>query len=161
MCSSESSTRPIEIRRLRPSDGLEVARFFAEDCHESFFRPHPMTKEHADVVCSYDVIQPGLRDVYLGGFSASTLVAYGFLRGWNEGYEIPSLGIIVASSARHQGVGRRMMAALHDIARLSRSRKIRLRVSPQNHAALSLYRSIGYVFNGEVDRGELVGTFIL
>jgi len=77
------------------------------------------------------------------------------LRGWDEGYSTPSVGIAVRNGARRKGYGRLMMAHLHGAARARGAIQLRLRVHPNNGAARRLYESIGYVYRGE-DRGELV-----
>jgi ribosomal protein S18 acetylase RimI-like enzyme len=115
---------------------------------QTYFRPHPMTAEGAASIV-------GLRgrDLYLIGVVQGEAIAYGMLRGWDEGYSIPSLGIGVRRDALRMGYGRAMMTALHEAARASGSSKVRLRVNPQNVAALSLYRSLGYRHVG-TERGE-------
>ena len=77
------------------------------------------------------------------------------LRGWDEGFSIPSLGVAVRRDRVRQGHGRRMMLALHDDARKRGADLVRLRVNPDNHPALSLYQSLGYRSEG-FERGELV-----
>lgn len=104
-----------------------------------------MTTEEAERVESY-----AGRDVYLW-----TEHAYGFLRGWDDGYDVPSLGIAVATDAQGQGHGRAMMLALHEAARERGAQSIRLRVHPDNTRARQLYESLGYVEAGE-ERGEML-----
>ena len=93
------------------------------------------------------------RDLYLLGIVQGEAIAYGMLRGWDEGYPIPSLGIGVRKDALRMGYGRAMMLALHEAARASGASTVRLRVNPENVAALSLYRSLGYRPAG-IERGE-------
>ncbi|MFX8397156.1 hypothetical protein ABTL72_19340 [Acinetobacter baumannii] len=50
-----------------------------------------------------------------------------------------------------------MMLHLHGVAVERGASQIRLRVHPDNKAALRLYLKKGYVFTGELDRSELVG----
>ncbi len=99
-------------------------------------------------------------DVYLVAEAGGELVAYGMLRGWDEGYEIPSLGIAVHRDRQGRGYGRAMMTALHDAARERGAMKIRLRVHPENGRARSLYERLGYVDAGE-ERGQRVMAFAL
>jgi [ribosomal protein S18]-alanine N-acetyltransferase len=115
---------------------------------QTYFRPHPMTAEGAARIV-------GLRgrDIYLLGIVQGEAIAYGMLRGWDEGYPIPSLGIGVRKDALRMGYGRAMMLALHEAARASGASTVRLRVDPENVAALSLYRSLGYRHAG-IERGE-------
>lgn len=95
------------------------------------------------------------RDLYLLGFVAGEAVAYGMLRGWDEGYTVPSLGIGVRRDQIRRGYGWAMMLALHDAARERGAKSVRLRVDPDNLAAASLYRSLGYREVG-MERGEVL-----
>jgi GNAT superfamily N-acetyltransferase len=114
----------------------------------TYFRPHPMDAEGAARIVGLNG-----RDLYLLGVVQGEAVAYGMLRGWDEDYPVPSLGIGVRKDALRMGYGRAMMLALHEAARASGASTVRLRVNPENVAALSLYRSLGYRFAG-VERGE-------
>ncbi len=109
----------------------------------TFFNPHPLTPAEARRIASYKG-----QDVYLWNEQA-----YGFLRGWDDGHEIPSLGIAVAADAQGKGHGKAMMTKLHEAARSRGARRIRLRVNPDNARAKNLYESLGYVRAGK-DRGE-------
>jgi ribosomal protein S18 acetylase RimI-like enzyme len=85
----------------------------------------------------------------------SEVLAYGMLRGWESGFEIPSLGIAVHPLHRGTGVARAFMLFLHDAARGRGARRIRLKVYPDNLAALRLYTALGYQVVGE-ESGQLV-----
>jgi RimJ/RimL family protein N-acetyltransferase len=57
---------------------------------------------------------------------------------------VADLGLMVAQEARRQGVGRALMAAAEDWARVVGVLKIELHVFPYNEAALALYEELGY-----------------
>jgi ribosomal protein S18 acetylase RimI-like enzyme len=143
------SKRRLRFRVVGPGDQGLLADIFS-DIDETFFRPHPFTLEEAQLLAEY-----AGRDVYALLLDDVRPIAYGMLRGWDEGYTTPSLGIAVRSDARGRGYGHLMMAHLHSQARLSGAVQVRLRVHPDNTVARHLYESLGYVYRGE-DRGELV-----
>ncbi len=95
------------------------------------------------------------KDVYLIGTVGDVGVAYGMLRGLDEGFLVPSLGIGIRHDREGRGYGRAMMAALHDAARATGADRVRLRVHPDNTRAAALYRSVGYRETG-MDRNEIV-----
>jgi ribosomal protein S18 acetylase RimI-like enzyme len=139
-------------------DAEKVAAFFSEAVEAEdtkYFHPHPFTQGEALRVCA-----DAGKDVYAAVFRVGELVAYGLLRGWNDGWETPSLGIIVKREARGAGIARVFMNFLHTEARLRGATRVRLRVAPANTRALALYRSMGYQFVSE-ERGELVGIVCL
>jgi ribosomal-protein-alanine N-acetyltransferase len=92
-------------------------------------------------------------DVFLLGRENGRVVAFGMLRGWAEGYSVPSLGIATFPEGR--GYGRAMMTGLEIAARNRGAGRIRLRVHPDNLRARALYRRLGYREIG-VERGETV-----
>ena len=137
--------------------GLEIplADFFAHLAATGAgdrFHPHPFIRSEAEARCAHTG-----RDLYCVAVEAGVVLAYGMLRGWDEGYDVPSLGIAVHAGARGKGLGRALMLHLHEEARLRGARRIRLKVYPDNVAAVALYRSLGYVFEHSLERGQLVG----
>jgi ribosomal protein S18 acetylase RimI-like enzyme len=141
--------RTIEFRPIKSRDADALADLFG-DIDETFFRPHPFTPDEARRIASLD----GL-DVYALMLVDGHPVAYGMLRGWDEGFETPSLGIAVRTHAQRRGYGRLMMGYLRETARERSAETVRLRVHRDNERARRLYESLGYQYAGE-DRGELV-----
>jgi ribosomal-protein-alanine N-acetyltransferase len=144
----------LEIRRLNPAWVEPLTRFFAlfqDSDGAAFFHPHPFSADEARRLCWYR----GL-DLYYIVCERESVSAYGILRGWDEGFDVPSLGIAVLPSRRGLGLGRALMVFLHLAARYKGAKRVRLRVDPSNHAAIKLYSSLGYQFVG-VDREQLVG----
>lgn len=139
----------VQFRIVGPEDHGPLSEIFS-DIGGAFFRPHPFSPDEARRLSGYSGA-----DVYAILLHGGRPVAYGMLRGWDEGYTTPSVGIAVRNGARRKGYGRLMMAHLHTVARSRGAVRLRLRVHPENVAARRLYESIGYTYAGE-DRGELV-----
>jgi ribosomal protein S18 acetylase RimI-like enzyme len=137
------------VRAVRPDDAAGLADLFSH-IDTTYFRPHPMTADGALAIADYVG-----RDVYLVGSVGAELIAYGMLRGWDEGYVVPSLGIAVRTSHVRHGHGRAMMSALHAVARSRGASAVRLRVAPGNRGARRLYAALGYEDIGE-EREERV-----
>lgn len=121
----------------------------------SFFRPHPLTSQAAARIAAYDG-----HDFYGVATSAEILVGYGILRGWDEGYEVPSLGLAVTPVARRTGVAEWLLSALHDEARRRGATAVRLTVDVANLAAQRLYAKAGYRLV-PYGAGRLVGMLSL
>jgi [ribosomal protein S18]-alanine N-acetyltransferase len=122
---------------------------------EKFFHPHPLSRQEAAARANYLG-----RDFYCVMLQEKAVIGYGLLRGWDEGYTIPSLGIVIDPSVQGRGYGRMLMNFLHDSAKRRGATRVRLNVYPQNHGAVDLYRSLGYVFEEEKD-GQLIGFLAL
>jgi [ribosomal protein S18]-alanine N-acetyltransferase len=148
----------IKFYRISSEWESALAEFFAD--LKSFgtdrvFHPHP-----------FDAAEARRRATYTGGDEyhiaarGSTIVAYGMLRGWDEGYVTPSLGIAVHPEWQGRGIGRSMMEHLHHVARARGATRIRLKVYPANEVGIRLYESFGYDFAGE-EHGQRVGVLTL
>jgi ribosomal protein S18 acetylase RimI-like enzyme len=146
------------FRSLGPGDLDAILDLFAsilEDPERKAFRPHGFGHADAARIARYDG-----RDLYAGGFVGSRLVAYGMLRGWDEGFEIPSLGLYVRSDQRGRGTGRWMLERLHAHAAGRGAHSVRLTVDRDNDRAIRLYEAIGYSFRA-LDPDRLVGVLPL
>ena len=148
-------TKQLEFRRPVPDLEQGLARFF-QDLEASgdtaHFHPHPMTPAAAAERVRYRG-----KDVYYVVTTGERVIGYGMLRGWDQGYAVPSLGIALHPDARGLGLGRTLMLVMHSEAKRRGAAKIRLKVYPDNEAAVSLYRSLGYVYEEKLEAGQLVG----
>lgn len=106
---------------------------------EAFFHPHPLTREYVGHLSVYKG-----EDLYFVQFFENKLTGYGMLRGWDEGYTIPSLGIAIHPRYRGQGLAAHFMRYLHGQARNRGVHTIRLTVEKSNTCAIQLYEILGY-----------------
>lgn len=150
----------LAIVSLQSSHAAALAELFdriAADEASHFFHPHPF-----DAVTAQELCTRPRRDLYFAVDDGARFVAYGMLRGFDEGFAIPSLGIYVAPEWRGRGAARALMEHLHAAARDAGAPSIRLKVYPDNGAAISLYEALGYVFDPELDAsGQRVGRLAL
>lgn len=97
-------------------------------------------------------------DLYYLMVEGNNILGYGMLRGWDEGYVIPSLGIAIHPLARGAGLGKFFMDFLHLQAFRRGASRVRLRVNKNNERAITLYKSLGYLFEEDKEQVEfLVG----
>jgi [ribosomal protein S18]-alanine N-acetyltransferase len=145
----------LEIRKLTPEwkqPLLTFLRSLEEVSNPDFFRPHPFTDGAVE-----EILHTTRNDLYYVLTEGSEVVGYGMLRGWDQGYAIPSLGIAIHPGLRGNGLGRMFMHFLAAAARGRGAEKIRLRVMAENGRALKLYESLGYMFKPEENELYLVG----
>jgi ribosomal-protein-alanine N-acetyltransferase len=138
---------PLDLRAVGVGDAAGLADLLTR-IDTTFFRPHPMTAAEAHRIAALQGC-----DVYLIGRLDGLAVSYGMLRGWDDGFDIPSLGVAVRNDILRRGFGRATMLRLHEIARERGSARVRLRVHPDNLPAAAMYRALGYTDVG-VERGE-------
>jgi ribosomal-protein-alanine N-acetyltransferase len=144
----------LEFRRLSPDLENSLAKFFdvlRTTGDTEHFHPHPFTAEEAKIRCSYQG-----DDLYYVAVAEGAVQAYGMLRGWDEGYEVPSLGIAVHPRARGMKIGSAMMHFLHNAARQRGAKRVRLKVYKENVVAYRMYEKLGYRFEEQQGR-QLVG----
>jgi len=133
----------VSVRALGPADRAELERFYRENNRPDVtaqFHPFPLTDERAEfIACAAHC------DEYYAAFSREgRIVGMAMLRGWDEGYEIPSLGVVVDLACRGRGIGRRLCDWAIGRARERGCRRVRLTVQAGNAPALKLYRSLGF-----------------
>lgn len=151
-------TAPLEIRAVSPDWAPALGAFFEAlraGGDERFFHPHPLTVAQARVTAGY----VGL-DLYYVLTEGSQVIGYAMLRGWDEGYAVPSLGIALHPDARGSGLASPFMAFLHAAARRRGAPRVRLKVYRENARAVALYEALGYEFE-PTDGDELLGHLTL
>lgn len=150
--------RIVELREGGAALAAPLAEFFRrvkEAGDEARFHPHPLTPEEAERRVRYEG-----RDLYYALTDGDRILGYGMLRGWDEGYAVPSLGIAVHPDERGRGLARLLMLFLHGAARKRGAERVRLTVDTDNDAALRLYRELGYAMQAMED-GRLEGILRL
>lgn len=148
---------PLEVVRLTPGRQDALQRFFAAlDAAGDgvFFSPHAADAGTIGRIAAHDG-----QDVYCLAMEQGEVLGYGLLRGWDEGYAVPSLGLAVHPSARGMGLGRLLMEFLHVQAARKGADKVRLRVSIDNSKAIQLYKGLGYVFEADARESDLLVGF--
>ena len=144
----------LEFLRLSPSWRAALGEFLedlARGGDYANFHPHPLTADEAEARCSYRG-----RDLYYVAVDGQEVLGYGMLRGWDEGFEIPSLGIALSAKARGAKLGEAFMAFLHAAARRQGAKRVRLKVQRDNIRAIKLYERVGYQLQS-AGEDELVG----
>lgn len=125
------------------------------DITASNFHPHPFTELHA-----IHIAKAISCDMYLGLFIQEELIGYGMLRGWDAGYEVPTLGIYIMPEYRGCGYSSYFMLEMHRYAKNMGAQQIMLKVYPDNLAALMLYKRLGYSFD-KMEDGQIIGRLNL
>jgi len=146
----------LEVVRLAPEWQEGLQKFFEDlkaSGDEVFFSPHPTDADSICRIAAHDG-----KDLYYLLIEQGKAFGYGMLRGWDEGYQIPSLGLAIHPSVRGQGLGKMLMDFLHLLAFRRGAEKVRLRVRANNEKALNLYKNLGYAFEEDTHQtGFLVG----
>jgi len=141
------------VRRLTPADGDALAALFAtwSDDDRAVFHPHPFGKDEARRRCDQSMVADVFVLVVASGESQPVFLGYAFLWRWDT--RVPLLGLGVGTPYQGLGVGRYLVESLIEAARRSGKDAVVLTAYKQNERALALYRSVGFVVDGETDDG--------
>ena len=154
----DRTNQTMEIRRVGPDLTHQLHAFLKGLQHsgdDKHFHPHSFDFSAVQRLCE----EYCGRDLYYVLMVRGEVAGYGMLRGWDEGYAIPSLGIALSAAIRGKGLGTCFMHFLHAAARLNGAERVRLKVYRNNIGARRLYSKLGYIFaaaEGEQDVGTLV-----
>jgi ribosomal-protein-alanine N-acetyltransferase len=148
----ENVTRPA-ARRLDASmvDALLEVFDDLDESDRQFFHPHGLERGDAEALCVY-----AGEDEYRVFAEHGRVLVYGILRGWEEGYDVPSIGVAVRREVRGRGLASQMMESMHDVAFERGAAKVRARVHSENKASRRMCETLGYEFGGE-ERGQALG----
>jgi GNAT superfamily N-acetyltransferase len=151
----------LAIERLSAVDANGLGRFFEALQRDAeslrFFHPFPLTPAFAALLCARQ--SESLDRHYITRYH-DRLAAYSMLRGWDEGYTIPSFGACTHPGLRNAGLGHWLLAHALTETRAAGAGKLRLTVYKENLRAIHLYRKFGFVFSNKNER-ELVGVLNL
>jgi [ribosomal protein S18]-alanine N-acetyltransferase len=133
----------IAIRVVMAQDCIALAHFFKENNLSSVvrqFNPFPMNEKTArNIACTIHL------DRYYIALLKDKIIGFCMLRGWDEGYFLPSFGMLVDSCYKNRGLGKRMLKfALMEAKELG-CKQIKLSVYTSNTVALRLYTSFGFI----------------
>jgi len=121
------------------------------------FHPHPFTENEARRIAHY-----AGHDLYFVASACDETVGYGMLRGWDAGFDTPSIGIYIRKEKRGAGIGKLFMSHMHAAAAERGSRAIRIKVHPHNRQAHKMYERMGYEFRDTLEPdGQLLGILQL
>lgn len=137
----------IRIREVSTADAQELARFFDANATSAtlrHFRPFRL-----DAKTAHQIAVLPRRDGYYVAILGQRIVGLSMLRGWDEGFEIPSFGVVIDERLRGQGVGRRLTLWTLEAAQRRGCRRVRLSVNATNRVGVRLYESLGFIRQSE------------
>lgn len=129
-----------------------IEHFFQRNIiDKNFFHPHELSYNGI-----FKEVTDNPKNYYVFFMDIDNVLGYGLLRGWQERYEIPSLGIMIDITQRRKGISENLMWHLESAAQIKGAKKIRLTVYKENNKAISLYNKLGYTFSDK-NENELIG----
>jgi len=149
--SQDNLVNPLQIRPFTNRDAALLFDFFQSlsDKTRSAFRPHPFTREYAEVLTGED-----LKNAETIRFLASTeengqekMIGYFFFWDWHM--SVPYFGIAVADQYQERKIGGKIMAFANDYARQNGKGGILLTTDKSNLRGQALYKRNGFEIIGD------------
>ncbi len=106
------------------------------------FTPHPFEKKYL-----LNRIKVAKKDLYYVVVYEEKVIGYGMLRGMDEGYSVPMLGIGIDKKYYGTGVASLLMNFLETTARIRGYKQMKLRVYKDNQRAYPFYKKLGYTYS--------------
>jgi ribosomal-protein-alanine N-acetyltransferase len=148
-------TGGLAIAEVGPQDVDALAGFFALYAARpdlvAHFHPHPFTPAEAERIA----LRPR-RDRYTLARWDGRVVGYSCLRGWDEGFTVPSFGFGVHPELPRAGIGRALLLRAIDESRAAGATRLRATVEVVNGPSRALLERAGFVFAPRDER-SLVG----
>lgn len=137
---SERAT--LMIREVQDIDCKTLTQFFEENNRPEitkYFHPFLLSLSTAyKIACESHI------DRYYIAINNGFILGLCMLRGWDEGFDIPSFGILVDYRYQGHGIGKKMTEfTISEVKRLG-CNAIRLSVYASNVQAVHLYFSLGF-----------------
>jgi len=130
------------IRSVNNKDFDKLAKFFCENnllSVKNNFNPFALNEKSAEFITS------GLHnDRYYVGYLVDDIIGFVMLRGWDEGYEVPSFGLLIDRNYYGFGFGKKLSIFALEQAKIIGCKKVRLSVYKDNLKAVKLYLSLGF-----------------
>jgi [ribosomal protein S18]-alanine N-acetyltransferase len=98
------------------------------------------------------IVEREHRDIYNILISGQRVIGFSMLRGFEDGYTIPSFGIIIDYRFQNLGLGKHLLSLTIDQAKSIGCTKVRLSVYQCNQAGWKIYQAIGF---REVERTKV------
>lgn len=109
-----------------------------------FFYAFPMSYKTA-----YEILTKAKKDKFFVAILDDQFIGFSMLRGFDEGFNIPSFGIFIDFLHQNRRYGCKFIIWVLNWADCNKIKSIRLSVNIDNKIALNLYQSLGFIKTNE------------
>lgn len=146
------TVRPLHVGDASDLSSLLLAQ---SPAYLRFFTPFDFN--HASIV---SLLAGQGADIFMGMYWDDSLVGFFMLRGWKDGYEIPSYGVLIDERYSGYGLTRLSLKLAKSICKLRHVPRIMLKVNPDNKIAKRLFEEAAFAQTGvDAQTGNLIYHF--
>jgi len=137
--------KSIEIRELKVDHIPHLVQRLLEESTEylQHFTPFDFSEQEFQII-----LTSAINDKYFGIFCDDELIGFYMLRGFDEGYEIPSYGVVILSKFSNLGISKLTLYHAFSLCKINKIKRLMLKVHPENKYAKKLYESMGFEKTG-------------
>jgi len=131
----------VEIKELQSDQASTLSALILNTPkdHTKYFVPFSFEEDSIT-----KIISDAVNDKFFGVFINDDLAGFYMLRGFDQGYEVPSYGVWI--SEKFSGLGLSKLTLQHAITfcKINGLKKIMLKVHPENTVAKHIYENFGF-----------------
>lgn len=135
----------IEIKELQSEHAsiLSALILSAPKNYTKYFTPFSFKEDAIK-----KIINNSINDKYFGIFINDNLAGFYMLRGFDEGYEVPSYGVWISDKFSKLGLSKLTLQHAITYCKVNNLKKIMLKVHTENIVAKNIYESFGFKQEG-------------
>lgn len=150
-----SELKIIELKKLELTDLRDLIELWNKDPKDYNIYFFPFNMEYENLK---KILINSIKNIYMGIFINKKIVGLFMLRGFDEGFDIPSYGVWISSQYSNKGLAKLTLQHSISTCLIMGIKKIMLKVHPENKIALNLYKKFGFIATG-ID--EKIGHIIM
>jgi len=135
----------INFRKLQSADAAELSKLINNDSKD--YSQYFVAFEF-DLVTIKNILTKAKNDLYYGVYWGEELTGFYMLRGFDEGFTIPSYGVYISSRFNNKGLAALTLNHAISTCKFLECKKLRLKVHTANTYALKQYVKFGFVETG-------------
>ncbi len=142
---SGKGLRSIAVRRIdaRSAGPLFEMLQSASPGYSEYFTPFELSLSAIRAV-----LEKAVGDQFYGIYVSGRLAGLFMLRGFDQGYAIPSFGVWIAEKYQSKGLSKLAIHYSMTVCRMNGIGRLMLKVYPQNEKARRIYEQLGFEFQG-------------
>ena len=137
----------ISSLNVNDADDLNKLINFTYKQHSKYFTPF-----------NNDSLLKILKQVKLDKYFAihynNKLIGFFMLRGFDEGYKIPSYGVWILPQYTNKGIAKLTLQYAVTFCKINNIPKLMLKVHPENNVAKDMYLKYGFVITGKDEKND-------
>lgn len=135
----------IEIKTLYLYDAEVLSTLLSKSSpvYSKHFIPFPFDRKSIE-----SVLSKAIKDKFYGVFVNESLVGFYMLRGFDEGYSIPSYGVWISEEFSNKGLSTLTLQHAISFCKINSIKRIMLKVHPDNSPAKHIYQKFGFKQTG-------------